>query len=90
MLADPSLAAEKVEPMRTVIDFGGPNVAKALHVGHLRSFVIGESLRPILLEIGQRSEAEVRIEVGPGGAVDRSDERPRLLRLCYQLSDRFG
>ncbi|MDW9451900.1 arginine--tRNA ligase [Sinorhizobium meliloti] len=44
MLADPSLAAEKVEPMRTVIDFGGPNVAKALHVGHLRSFAIGESL----------------------------------------------
>ncbi len=35
-----------------VIDFGGPNVAKALHVGHLRSFVIGESLRRILNEAG--------------------------------------
>lgn len=29
------------------MDFGGPNVAKALHVGHLRSAVIGESIRRI-------------------------------------------
>ncbi|RDJ04293.1 arginine--tRNA ligase [Rhizobium grahamii] len=34
------------------MDFGGPNVAKALHVGHLRAFVIGEGRRRILLEIG--------------------------------------
>lgn len=34
------------------IDFGGPNVAKPLHVGHLRSFVIGESLRRVLVETG--------------------------------------
>jgi arginyl-tRNA synthetase len=27
------------------LDFGGPNVAKPLHVGHLRALVIGESLR---------------------------------------------
>lgn len=31
---------------------------------------------------GQRNQAEVHIEVGPGGSMDRSDERPRLLRLC--------
>nr|WP_282563084.1 arginine--tRNA ligase [Rhizobium sp. RCAM05973] len=61
MLADPSLAAEKVEPMRTVIDFGGPNVAKALHVGHLRSFVIGESVRRILLEIGHDVLSDIHL-----------------------------
>lgn len=31
-----------------ILDFGGPNVAKAMHVGHLRSLVIGKSLREIL------------------------------------------
>jgi len=61
MLADPSLAAEKVPPLRTVIDFGGPNVAKALHVGHLRSFVIGESLRRILGEIGHEVLSDIHL-----------------------------
>ncbi|UDF29995.1 UNVERIFIED_ORG: arginine--tRNA ligase [Roseateles sp. XES5] len=61
MLADPSLAAETVAPLRTVIDFGGPNVAKALHVGHLRSFVIGESLRRILLEIGHEVLSDIHL-----------------------------
>jgi arginyl-tRNA synthetase len=37
---------------KVVIDSGGPNVAKQLHVGHLRSFVIGESLRRILAAVG--------------------------------------
>lgn len=35
------------EPKRVVIDFGGANVAKPLHVGHLRSAVIGESIKRI-------------------------------------------
>lgn len=34
-------------PKTIVIDFGGPNVAKPLHVGHLRSAVIGESVKRI-------------------------------------------
>jgi arginyl-tRNA synthetase len=61
MLADPSLGAEKVAPLKTVIDFGGPNVAKALHVGHLRSFVIGESLRRILVEIGHDVVSDIHL-----------------------------
>ena len=35
-------------PKRIVVDYGGPNVAKPLHVGHLRSAVIGESIKRIL------------------------------------------
>lgn len=39
---------EKPEkPLKLVIDYGGPNVAKPLHVGHLRSAVIGESIKRI-------------------------------------------
>lgn len=32
------------EPMIVVVDYGGPNVAKAMHVGHLRATIIGDSL----------------------------------------------
>ena len=35
------------EPKKILIDYGGPNVAKPLHVGHLRSAVIGESIKRI-------------------------------------------
>lgn len=34
-------------PRTIVIDYGGPNVAKPLHVGHLRSAIIGESIKRI-------------------------------------------
>ncbi|MBD5541582.1 MAG: arginine--tRNA ligase [Lachnospiraceae bacterium] len=34
-------------PLKIMIDYGGPNVAKPLHVGHLRSAVIGESIKRI-------------------------------------------
>lgn len=44
--ADKELAgASRVEPRKVVIDYGGPNVAKPMHVGHLRSAIIGESLK---------------------------------------------
>lgn len=51
---------EKVSaPETVVIDFGGPNIAKALHVGHLRSFVIGESLRRILAAVGHTVVSDI-------------------------------
>ena len=37
------------EKKTIIIDYGGPNVAKPLHVGHLRSAIIGESIKRILL-----------------------------------------
>ncbi len=36
-----------VNPRKIVIDYGGPNIAKPLHVGHLRSAIIGESIKRI-------------------------------------------
>lgn len=38
-------AAVVLDPRKVVIDYGGPNVAKPMHVGHLRSAIIGESLK---------------------------------------------
>ena len=48
MQADETLSVDKAEePKKIVIDYGGPNVAKPLHVGHLRSAIIGESIKRI-------------------------------------------
>lgn len=47
------------EPKTVVMDFGGPNVAKALHVGHLRSAVIGESIRRIEEFVGNKVISDV-------------------------------
>ena len=41
-------AEEEKEPKTILIDYGGPNVAKPLHVGHLRSAIIGESVKRIM------------------------------------------
>ncbi len=34
-------------PRRVIVDYGGPNVAKGMHVGHLRASIIGESIKRI-------------------------------------------
>jgi arginyl-tRNA synthetase len=48
IVKDPRGGAAIVEPKRRVlIDYGGPNVAKPMHVGHLRASIIGESLKRI-------------------------------------------
>ena len=44
---------------KIVMDFGGPNVAKALHVGHLRSAVVGESIRRIEQFVGNEVISDV-------------------------------
>lgn len=46
--ADPRVGALQVaEPRKVMVDYGGPNVAKPMHVGHLRSSIIGESIKRI-------------------------------------------
>ena len=47
--ADPRLGASVTEtPRRVVVDYGGPNVAKPMHVGHLRASIIGESIKRLV------------------------------------------
>lgn len=46
---------DKAKPARTiVVDFSSPNVAKPMHVGHIRSTIIGDSIARILRLLGHR------------------------------------
>jgi len=52
---DPRAGVEPVATPRTiVVDFSGPNVAKPMHVGHLRSSVIGDAINRILRFLGHK------------------------------------
>ena len=42
------------DPMTVVVDYAGPNVAKAMHVGHLRATIIGDSLARLFHFAGHR------------------------------------
>ena len=44
-----------------VIDYGGPNVAKPLHVGHLRSAIIGESIKRLAKALGYNAIGDVHL-----------------------------
>ena len=53
LLRDQRLGVAEVEsPRRIVIDFGSPNVAKPMHVGHIRSTVLGDALARIAQFLG--------------------------------------
>ena len=53
ILQDEQLGVAKTEsPRRIVIDFGSPNVAKPMHVGHIRSTVLGDALARVAKFVG--------------------------------------
>ena len=49
------------KPNRIIVDYGGPNVAKPLHVGHLRSGVIGESIKRIARYAGHEVIGDIHL-----------------------------
>ncbi len=60
--ADERAGAPTVEAPKTVmIDFGGPNVAKPMHVGHLRSSVLGDSLQRIFRFRGDTVVSDIHL-----------------------------
>jgi len=69
-------------PQKIVVDFGGPNVAKPMHVGHLRSSVIGDALQKLLRFRGHDVISD--IHMGDWGLqmghliTELQDEQPEL------------
>lgn len=62
MQADEHLSIEKTKnPKKIMIDYGGPNVAKPLHVGHLRSAIIGESIKRMGRFMGHEMIGDVHL-----------------------------
>ncbi len=62
MAADEKFGLEMPEtPKKVVVDYGGPNIAKPLHVGHLRSAVIGESIKRIWRYCGHEVIGDVHL-----------------------------
>ncbi|MDP3494702.1 MAG: arginine--tRNA ligase [Hyphomonadaceae bacterium] len=60
--ADARAGAWRVEtPRRVVMDFGGWNVAKEMHIGHLRSTVIGDSLQRLFRFMGDAVTSDVHL-----------------------------
>lgn len=62
METDEDLGLNKIDnPKMIVIDYGGPNVAKPLHVGHLRSAIIGESVKRIARKMGHNVLGDIHL-----------------------------
>jgi arginyl-tRNA synthetase len=101
---DPRSGASTVERRRrVVVDYGGPNVAKPMHVGHLRASIIGESLKRIFRFRGDEVLGDVHfgdwgfqmgllivaLEDDLGGLNDAARVDARLERLTLEDLDRM-
>ena len=61
MSIDPKMGIRADKPKKILIDYGGANVAKPLHVGHLRSAIIGEGLKRLAKELGHDVIGDVHL-----------------------------
>lgn len=61
IFADENLGVPQVESDTIVIDYGGPNIAKPLHIGHLRSAIIGQALKQLCQAMGIKAVGDVHL-----------------------------
>lgn len=62
MLTAENFGCEKEEnPKKILIDYGGPNIAKPLHIGHMRSAIIGECIKRLLRFYGNDVTGDVHL-----------------------------
>jgi len=88
--SDRSGADEIADPRRVIIDYAGPNVAKPMHVGHLRASIIGEAIKRIYRFRGDQILGDAHF--GDWGfqmgllIVATSDENPFVGALMEKLA----
>ena len=67
-----------------VVDYGGPNVAKPLHIGHLRSAIIGESIKRLYKFFGYNTIGDIHLgDWGLQMGLIITELRERKPQLCY-------
>ena len=75
---------DKNEPKNVLIDYGGANAAKALHVGHMRSANIGEALKRLASSLGDNVVGDVHLgDLGRQSGMVISEIKKRKPNLCY-------
>lgn len=81
-----------LQPEKTImVDYGGPNVAKPLHVGHLRSAVIGESIKRICRYMGHKTIGDIHLgDWGLQMGLIITELKERKPELPYFISDFTG
>ena len=85
MRTAPDFGAEKMGEGKTVVvDYGGPNVAKPLHIGHLRSAIIGESLKRLYKFFGYNTIGDIHLgDWGLQMGLIIAELQQRQPELCY-------
>ena len=91
LAGDPRAGAAPAEPsLKVLVDYGGPNVAKEMHVGHLRASIIGEAIKRICRFRGHETVGDAHF--GDWGfqmgllIIACSDADPEVAALLDRLS----
>ena len=88
----PDFGVEKTGAGKTiVVDYGGPNVAKPLHIGHLRSAIIGESITRLYKFFGYKTIGDIHLgDWGLQMGLIITELQERKPDLCYFDPDYTG
>ncbi len=75
---------DKCEEKTIIVDYGGANAAKVLHVGHMRPANIGESLKRLAELLGNKTIGDVHLgDIGRQSGMIISEIKKRKPELCY-------
>ena len=84
LINDSTKDVEKLNEDRIIIDYGGANIAKTLHVGHLRSANIGEALKRLAKHLGKEVISDVHFgDIGRQSGMVIYEIKQRYPNLNY-------